>query len=94
MTEVENLILLKIDDVHKRVNEMHNRIDDLTKISTALEVKVTELVGNGQPGKIRQMEEDIAAHSKFMWILLGVFGAGSLSELVAHGGHLLKMLFE
>jgi len=94
MTEVENLILLKIDDVHKRVNEMHNRIDDLTKLSTALEVKVTELVGNGQPGNIRQMEEDIAAHSKFTWILLGLRGAGSLSEFGAHGGHLLKMLFE
>lgn len=94
MTEAEKLILQKIDDVHGRIDDMHNRMDDLAKSSTALEVKVTELMGNGQPGRIRQMEEDIAAHSKFMWILLGLLGASSLSELAAHGGQLLKMFFE
>ncbi len=94
MTEAETLILKTIDNVHERINDIHNRIDDLTKGFIAVEVKVTELVGNGQPGKIRQMEEDIAAHSKFMWILLGLLSAGSLSEFVAHGSHLLKMLFE
>jgi hypothetical protein len=67
--------------------------EELAKSSAALEVQVTELMGNGQPGKIRRMEEEIAAHNKFMWILLGLLGASSLGELAAHGRELLKMLF-
>ncbi len=94
MTEAETLILKKIDSVHERINDMQIRTEQLAKSFAALEVQVTELMGNGQPGKIRQMEESIAAHSKFMWILLGLLGASSLSELAAHGGQLLKMLFE
>ncbi len=86
--------MCKIDDVHKRINDVHGRMDELTRSSTALGVKVAELVGNGQPGKIRQMEKDIEAHSKFMWILFGLLGAGSLSELAAHGSQLLKLVFK
>ena len=94
MTEAETLIIQKIDDVHKRINDMHGRMEEITKSSTALEVKVTELMGNGQPGKIRRMEENIEAHNKFMWILFGLLGAGSVSEIAAHGGQLLKLLFK
>jgi hypothetical protein len=93
LTEIESLIVRKIDDVHARINDMHIRMEELAKSAAALEVQVTELVGNGQPGKIRRMEEEIAAHSKFMWILLGLLGASSLSELATHGGELFKMLF-
>ena len=94
MTEAETLILKKIDSVYERIDDMQVRIEELTKSSTALEVQVTELMGNGQPGRIRQMEEAIAAQSKFMWILLGLLGASGLSELAAHGGQLLKIVFK
>jgi hypothetical protein len=94
MTEAETLILKKIDSVYEHIDDMRVRIEELAKSSTALEVQVTELMGNGQPGKIRQMEEAIAGHSKFMWILLGLLGASSLSELAAHGGQLLKIVFK
>jgi hypothetical protein len=94
ITEAEALILKKIDSVHERIDDMQIRMEELAKTSAALEIQVTELVGNGQPGKIRQMEEDIAAHSKFMWVLLGLLGASSLSELAAHGGELLRALFQ
>lgn len=94
MTDAEALILEKIDHVHKRIDDVHVHISELSRNSAALEVKVTELMGNGQPGKIRRIEENIEAHNKFMWTLFGLLGAGSLGEMAAHGSQLLKLLFK
>ena len=94
MTDAEARILERLDHVHKRIDDVHAHIGELSRNSAALEVKVTELMGNGQPGKIRRIEENVEAHNKFMWILFGLLGAGSLGELAAHGNQLLKLIFK
>ena len=94
MTDAEAIIVERLDHVHQRIDDIHLRISELSKSSAALEVKVTSLMGNGQPGKIRRIEENIEAHNKFMWVLFGLLGAGSVGEMAAHGNQLLKLLFK
>lgn len=41
----------------------------------ALETSVTSLIGNGQPGRINKLEEDVSGLQRWRWILAGAYTA-------------------
>ena len=42
---------------------------------TLLETMMAELAGNGQPGRIQQLEDKVRTHDRLFWLLTG---AGAL----------------
>jgi hypothetical protein len=42
-----------------------------------LETLLTELAGNGQPGRIRRIEDKLRLHDRFLWMAMG---AGLLAD--------------
>lgn len=49
----------------------------------ALEVQMKELIGNGQPGRVTKVEDQVKANSRLLWIGMGVLWA--LQVLSANG---------
>ena len=49
----------------------------------ALEVQMKELVGNGQPGRIQKIEDEMKVHSKLLWV--GIGGLMLLQIMAANG---------
>ena len=37
----------------------------------ALEVQMKDLIGNGQPGRVGRLEEEVKSHSKLLWLGMG-----------------------
>ena len=50
--------------------ENNERNNERVRIAT-LEVLMKELMGNGQPGRIQKIEEEVKSHARLLWIGLG-----------------------
>lgn len=51
---------------------------------TLLETMMSELAGNGQPGRIQRLEDKVRAHDRWLWLMAG---AGAVA------GWLLQRIF-
>lgn len=69
----------------------HNNADYGSRIAT-LEIQMKGLVGNGQPGKIAEMEKRLLSHERLLWIGMGVLMAMQL--LNANGLLNIRALFK
>ncbi len=59
-------------------NEPHGE-----RIAT-LERQMQDLMGNGQPGRIRELENTVNGHNKLIWIASGVLVAGQVLLVLLH----------
>lgn len=65
---------------------------DLGSRLATLEVQMKSLVGNGQPGRIAEMEKRLVSHERLLWIGMGVLMA--LELLNANGLLNVRALFK
>lgn len=57
---------------------------------TALEIKMDDLTGNGQPGRMKLAEDNIKELEKFMWRVLGALGCLTVLTGAIEGLHVLR----
>lgn len=67
------------DRVHERIDDVHrdviDRIGSIQEESTETRTKVELLVGNGRPGKVNEIEEQIGELNEFKNKALGYLAA-------------------
>jgi len=61
---------------------------DIAGRLSKLETQMTTVLGNGRPGKLRQIEDDIETFKEWKWSLVGA--AGAISVIVSIGAWILE----
>lgn len=85
--------------VHDRIGEVHqdvsDKIDEVSKELTETRTKLSFLIGNGQPGEIQHMKDDIGELKDFRSSAKGYIAAiSAVGAALGMVGHFLIDIFK
>lgn len=84
----DNEIIKLIYDMQVRQGE---KLDAISLTVTETKTQMTDLIGNGQPGRIARLEKAVEILKRFRWMVLGY--ASAISFVISTGfaiAHALK----
>jgi hypothetical protein len=82
MTETSDLILSELRELRSDVNENTRQTGERL---SALEVQMRSLCGNGQPGRITNIETEVKELAAWRWKMLGICsGASGVISIVGY----------
>jgi hypothetical protein len=63
----------RVDDRnYNLLKEMDGKLDRVVSAVDAHEVKITDLWGNGRPGRVTKLEEEVEGHGKKFYLAAGI----------------------
>lgn len=60
-----------LERIEKKTDEQSTELRDQSKMLVELKTNMTALIGNGQPGRIKNIEDDVSAIKRLSYMMMG-----------------------